>query len=95
MKKLTLIWIMALFALQSDAQQLQKPAAGKCIVYFTRVTSMGVAINFKYFDGEKYLGKFNGRKYMIYECDPGRHLFWARSENNDYVEAEQIGRAYV
>lgn len=25
---------------------------------------------------------------MVYECEPGKHLFWAASENRDYIEAE-------
>ena len=66
------------------------------MVYFTRVGSTGFLINFKYFDGENYLGKFNHGKYLAYECEPGKHLFWAKSENIDYVEAElEAGKIYI
>jgi hypothetical protein len=78
------------------SQELQKPSEGKSIIYFTRVSSAGALINFKFFDGEKYIGKFNGAKYMIYECDPGEHLFWASSENRDFMPAKiEAGKVYI
>ena len=68
----------------------------KSIVYFTRANGMGALINFTYFDGEKVIGKFNGPKYIRYECNPGKHLFWARSENKSFVEAElEGGKIYI
>jgi hypothetical protein len=80
--------LLLIFSINVQAQELNKPSEGKAMVYFTRVEAMGFLINFKYFDGEKYLGKFNYGKYLAYECDPGKHLFWAKSENSDFVEAE-------
>ncbi|MCC5613074.1 hypothetical protein LC612_41975, partial [Nostoc sp. CHAB 5834] len=55
---------------------------------FVRPSLMGFAINFSYFDSTKFIGRFNCPKYIRYECEPGSHLFWARSENRDFVEAE-------
>jgi len=69
-------------------QNIEPAPADKAIVYFVRTSSLGFAINFSYFDSTKLVGKFNGPKYIRYECDPGSHLFWARSENKDFVEAE-------
>ena len=32
---------------------------------------------------------------MVYECEPGRHLFWARSENKSFIAGElQPDRIY-
>jgi hypothetical protein len=57
---------------------------------------MGTAINFKYFDGKEYIGKFKGKGYLIHECEPGKHLFWAASENEDFIEANlEAGKVYV
>lgn len=68
----------------------------KAIVYFVRANGLGVLINFTFFDGEKVIGRFNGPKYMRYECNPGKHLFWARSENKSYVEADlNAGSIYL
>lgn len=68
----------------------------KSIVYFTRASGLGALINFTYFDGEKAIGRFNGPKYMRYECSPGKHLFWARSENKSFVEADlEGGKTYI
>ncbi len=74
----------------SHAQSLATPAEGKSLVYFVRSSGTGALVNFKYFDGESYLGKFAGLNYFILECDPGKHVFWVTSENRDFVEAELL-----
>lgn len=95
MKKLILILTLLISTL-NFGQELRKPSNGKALVYFTRTGFMGGAINFKYFDGEKYLGKFNSGKYLAYECEPGKHLFWAKSENFDFLEADlEAGKVYI
>jgi hypothetical protein len=95
MKKI-LILLFAIASLTGYSQELRKPGEGKSIVYFVRSSGMGALINFKYFDGEKYLGKFNYGKYLIYECEPGKHIFWSRSENTDFIEADlEAGKTYI
>lgn len=96
MKRIIIIVLFNLFFSFSYSQELKKPSEGKSIVYFTRISSLGFLINFKYFDGEKYLGKFNHGKFLAYECEPGKHLFWSKSENIDYLEAElEAGKIYI
>lgn len=87
-KTLLLLSILILFAELSLAQNVTLPSEGKSKIYFTRISNNGFLINFKIFDGEKYIGKFNGEQYMVYECDPGIHSFWALSENMSMVYAE-------
>jgi len=88
------VFTIVSFALYS--QELKKPSEGKTIVYFVRSSGLGALINFKYFDGEKYLGKFNYGKYLVYECEPGKHVFWSRSENTDFIEADlEVGKIYI
>lgn len=71
------------------------PGEGKAAVYFVRSSNLGFAINFSYFDSLQLIGRFSGQGYMRYECEPGKHLFWARSENRDFVEAEvEAGKVY-
>lgn len=94
MKKLLLLFLFATFF--SFGQEIETPKEGKVLVYFTRYDAVGFLINFKYFDGEKYLGKFNHGKYLVYECEPGKHIFWSKSENFDFVEADlEAGRTYI
>lgn len=69
-------------------QEYEKPTEGKSLVYFVRSSGTGALINFKYFDGDKYLGKMNGINYFVYECEPGQHIFWVAAENRDYVTAD-------
>ncbi|MFM7216582.1 MAG: hypothetical protein ACKO1U_01035 [Bacteroidota bacterium] len=84
----TLLFIAAVSAQVLAQSNIQPPAAGKSVVYFVRTSSIGMAINFTYLDSAKLIGRFAGPAYTRYECEPGHHLFWARSENRDYVEAE-------
>lgn len=78
------------------SQQLESPSEGKVLVYFVRSGGAGALINFKYFDGEDYIGKFSGSNYMIYECDPGEHLLWASAENKDFIEADlEANKVYL
>jgi hypothetical protein len=95
MKKI-LILFFAILSITGYSQELRKPSEGKSIVYFVRSSGAGALINFKYFDGEKYLGKFNYGKYLVYECEPGKHVFWSRSENTDFINAElDPGKVYI
>lgn len=96
MKKFILVILVCLFKLSSiSAQEIAPAPNDKAVVYFVRVSSLGFAINFSYFDSTKLIGKFNGVSYIRYECDPGSHLFWARSENRDFIEAEvEAGKIY-
>ncbi|MFO7826432.1 MAG: hypothetical protein R6V72_21020 [Cyclobacterium sp.] len=85
-----------LFISAGMSQELRSPAEGKSLVYFVRSSGTGALINFKYFDGENYLGKFKSRNYFIYECDPGEHVFWVTSENRDFIEANILpGKVYI
>ena len=94
MKKTFLILILCSFF--SFGQDLDTPKAGKSLVYFTRYDATGFLINFKYFDGEKYLGKFNYGKYLVYECEPGKHIFWSKAENFDFIDADlQADKIYI
>jgi len=96
MKKLYFVIALMFAVVSGFAQEIKTPAEGKAIVYFVRTSGLGALINFKYFDGEKYLGKFNYGKYLVYECDPGVHLFWAKSENIAYLEADlRASQVYI
>lgn len=80
----------------SISQTLETPKEGKSLVYFTRSNNLGGAMNFRVYDKDVFLGALPSRAYFIYECDPGEHLFWAASENRDYVEATlEANKVYV
>jgi hypothetical protein len=89
--------VALLLAVQAvSAQELKSPPADKSLVYFVRASGTGALINFKYFDGEDYLGKFSGVNYFLHECEPGKHTFWVTAENRDFVEADLLpGKTYV
>lgn len=93
-KLLTLIAIF-LYSFACLSQNIPPAPENKAVVYFVRTSSLGFAINFSYFDSASFIGKTNGPNYIRYECEPGRHLFWVRSENRAFVEAEvDAGKIY-
>ncbi len=77
-------------------QGFQPPAKGKAVVYFARVTGWGGAVNFEFFHQDKYIGWFDGKNYMRYECDPGEQLLWASSENKEFLTTDlKEGGTYI
>lgn len=80
----------------TKAQDIEAPPSDKSVVYFMRPNGLGIIVNFTYYDGDQIIGKFNGAKYMRYECEPGEHTFWARSENRSFLKANlAAGKIYV
>ncbi len=77
-------------------QEIAPAPEGMAVVYFIRTSTTGELINFSFYDQTKYMGKFNGSKYIRYECEPGEHLFWAAAENRDFIEADlDTGKVYL
>ncbi|MCK7473931.1 MAG: hypothetical protein MZV49_11315 [Rhodopseudomonas palustris] len=97
MKKLIIVTILLLAAFGDlFSQGFQPPAEGKAVVYFTRVTFYGKPVEFEFFHQDKYIGVFSGDEYLRYECDPGTQLFWASSENKEFLTAElEADKIYI
>ena len=95
MKNLTLALVSLLLFSITKANEITPPSEGKAVVYFVRTSSTGILINFSYFDKDKFIGKFHGHGYFRYECEPGEHVFWAKSENRDFITANlEAGKIY-
>lgn len=100
MRNLIFILLLSLSAtmLGQDVNEsaLIKPKEGKCMVYIARRSSTAMLIKFSIYDGETFLGKLGHNKYFAYECDPGHHVFIAKSENTSYIEADlEANKTYV
>ena len=95
MKKV--LFLLALsFQFSLQAQTISPVPDDKAVVYFARTSMLGALVKFTYFDENKVIGQFNGSKYLRYECEPGEHVFWAKSENKDFVTANlEAGKIYV
>ena len=92
----TLLVFLCLFHTCALSQGFKPPSKGKAAIYFTRVSGLAFAIGFDFFNEKNYIGEFGGRNYMRYECDPGTHLFWASSENKDFLTADvKAGETYI
>lgn len=96
MKKILFFLFLLVASLTVFAQSVEPAPADKAVVYFVRPNTMGALINFTFYDGDALIARFNGGKYYRYECAPGTHVFWAKSENRSYVEADlAAGQIYV
>jgi hypothetical protein len=97
LKLLIFALLLALAGSQSMySQGFKEPAPGKAAVYFVRVSSLGFAITFQYFDDDKYIGEFKGKNYMRVECNPGKQLLWISSENKEFIECDlKEGGTYI
>jgi hypothetical protein len=95
-KSLLTIFLLVLFGGVAFGQGFKPPDEGKAVVYFVRVSSYGFAVSFEYFHQDRYIGAFKGENYMRYECDPGKQLFWASTENKEFLTSElQAGGSYI
>lgn len=98
MKKSIFLFLFVLLSIIcGNGQSLKVPSEGKALVYITRSSSFAAgSLRFRVFDNETFLGALPPSAYFLYECDPGQHLFWAASENRDYVEATlEANKVYV
>lgn len=97
MKKTLLLALIVLTSISfSFSQGFTPPSEGKAVVYFVRVTKYGKPTAFEFFHQDKYIGYLKGYQYMRYECDPGTHLFWASTENKEFITADlEAGKSYI
>ena len=81
---------------QDFREKLIPPTEGKSVIYFVRSSDEGTLMNIRYFDDKNYIGKFNGRSYFRYECNPGEHIFWIKAENIAILKANlEEGKVYM
>lgn len=70
-------------------------AKDKALVRFMRPSSFGFGINVNVLDGDRTIGNSVAKSQFDYVAEPGRHLFVASTENEDYLEADlAAGRTY-
>ena len=98
-RKILLPLFLFVLSMSANAQfedKLVPPSEGKSVIYFIRSSNLGSLMNIRYFDEDKYLGKFNGRSYIRYECEPGNHIFWIKAENVNVLRANlEEGKVYL
>jgi hypothetical protein len=96
MKNLVFCFLF-LLSVSTLASQVIEPAPDdQSVVYFMRPGSTGGIINFVFFDGDQVIGRLGGNKYFRYECSQGEHVFWAKSENRSFLEANlEAGKIYI
>jgi hypothetical protein len=54
-----------------------KPSKGKSMVVFVRPSLYDGRLAFRLYDDRKLIGVVEGRTYIYYETDPGKHVFGA------------------
>lgn len=77
-------------------QNFEAPTDGKAVVYLTRMNSIGLLTKFNIFHNDRFIGRLGTTQFFRLECDPGEHLFWAKSENYAFTQATlEEGGIYV
>ena len=75
--KLLKMLIALLFVCTTNLTTLnaQNSQNSKATVYFYRTSIVGAVLQFRYYDGEKNIGKSKAGQIIKYECEPGEHHF--------------------
>lgn len=76
------------FSSSAQGPTFEPPAMGKTAIYFARLNPIGVLSLFDFFHYDKFIGSLSGRGYFRYECEPGKQLFWAMSENKEFLTSD-------
>ena len=69
---------------------LVRPSEGRALVFFTRPSSYGGAIQATIYDSDTYIGTVSGGTHVAYETTPGTHLFMVIAESADFMRAELL-----
>ena len=76
-------------------QSMGETAADKALIYVVRPAKKGYAVKSFFFCDEDLFGINKGRSYFFAQVDPGKHIFWSKSENVDALEVEvEAGETY-
>jgi len=98
MKKIKLLFVLVVICISSQvfSQGFTPPEDGNAVLYFVRVSKWGGSSSFEYFHNENFIGVFKGKNYIRYECPAGEHLFWASSENKEFLRCSfTAGETYL
>jgi hypothetical protein len=72
-----------------------RSAEDTALVFFTRPSSYGGAIQATIYDGDTYIGTVSGGTHVAYQATPGTHLFMVVGESADFMSAELLpGKTY-
>jgi len=81
------------------AQDSLSISKGKVEVYIIRNGFANIAntlSTINLYNDCKYIGGLKGFKYIKYECDAGKQLFWGTADNKDFLELDlQVGQIYI
>lgn len=95
-KTLMLMLVAILATLPLFSQGFTPPADGNAAIYFVRVSNYGGVVSFEYFHEKEFIGIFKGKNYMRFEYPAGKHLFWASSEDKEFLNCDlKAGETYV
>jgi hypothetical protein len=98
-KKMLIVAGIVFLALSSVSicQELPGPAEGKARVYFFHFLAPMMGRHpVELFDGNSYLGHLDSSYCRGVDLDPGEHLLWARSANQNWFLRSELeaGRTY-
>lgn len=67
----------------------------KALIYVLRPAAAGFAVPMYFFANDRFLGVNHGNGYFWVYVDPGKYIFWTKSENVDVLEVTvEAGKTY-
>jgi hypothetical protein len=88
---LVLVGLTACSAAIPMREAADVPAAapeGKALVFFFRPSSFGGSALLDLWDGERFVGRLQGKQATFWVCEPGPHLFVGKLGRADVVAAD-------
>jgi hypothetical protein len=73
-----------------ETQRVTKPSPGKSLVYFTRPSFFGGAIQATVYDGQQYIATVSAGTHVAYQANPGKHMFMVIGESADFMQADLL-----
>lgn len=73
--------------------------SNKPIVYIIRnnfTNGINALSKHDFYNNDKFIGALKGFKYLKYECNEGKQLFWTTAENQEFLELDlKSGETYI
>lgn len=93
------LFIFPLFILVFNsliAQDSISVSKKRAVVYIIRNDINAIFNTYEFYNNDEYIGGLKGFKFLKYECNTGKQLFWASAENLDFIELDlNSGGTYI
>jgi hypothetical protein len=87
-KYLIAFFLFFLISIPLIAQDSISGLKKKAEVYIIRNDLNAIFNTYEFYNNDKFIGRLKGLKYLKYECNTGKQLFWAAADNLDFIQLD-------